>query len=143
MSAATQKGTRWETALVRALGAVGISAYRPRAQGAKDVGDLHGLSPFVGQAKDWRDWASAMREGLDGAEKQVVHAGESYGVAFVKRVRRPAEEGYAVMTVRTFSLVLNRLRNAEQLLGVADSTTYQEHMSEHYARALAHRKEPE
>lgn len=109
------KGTRWESALVIALKAFGVTAYKPRQAGAKDVGDLHGLSPFIGQAKDWLSWESAIREGLDGAEKQKIHAGEPFGVAFVKRARRGPDQGYAVMTVETWARLLVRLRAAEAL----------------------------
>ncbi|GAA2843977.1 hypothetical protein Acy02nite_68630 [Actinoplanes cyaneus] len=110
------KGTRWETALVRFLGAATLRAYRPAQEGHKDTGDLHGLSPFIGQAKDWKSWESAIREGLDGAERQKTHAREDYGVAFVKRVRRPTGAGYAVMTIATFARLLVRLRRAERIL---------------------------
>lgn len=132
-SAAKAKGTRWESALVTFLRACGVAAYRPAQAGFKDVGDLHGLSPFVGQAKDYRSWEVAIREGLDGAEKQKGHAGELYGVAFVKRARRPAGAGYAVLTVATFTRLLVRLRRAEQLLALyapRDSmTTYLEQVA--------------
>ncbi|MEU8655275.1 hypothetical protein [Actinoplanes philippinensis] len=116
MSAAKAKGTRWETALAKFLTGVGIAAYRPAQAGFKDTGDLHGLDPWVGQAKDYRSWESAIREGLDGAEKQKIHAGQLYGVAFVKRARRSTGAGYAVTTVATWARVLIRLRRAEELL---------------------------
>lgn len=116
MSAAKARGTRWETALVRAFRAVGIHAFKPHQEGRQDVGDLHGLSPFIGQAKDWRSWEDAIREGLDGAERQHVAAGEMYGVAFVKRARRGVWDGYAVTTVITFARLLRRLQRAEELL---------------------------
>lgn len=113
MSAAKAKGTRWETALVRFFRERGIEAYRPAQEGFRDVGDLHGLAPFVGQAKDWKSWESAIREGLDGAEVQKARAGHPFGVAFVKRARRGPGQGYAVMTVETWAEVLARLRAAE------------------------------
>lgn len=131
MSANTAKGTKWETALVRLLLTFGITAYKPRAQGRFDVGDIHGLSPFVGQAKDWRNWEAAMREGLDGAEKQAGHANELYGVAFVKRARAATERGYAVTTVRTWALMLGRVRAAEARLLQLDPEAYRLHMEHH------------
>ncbi|WNN93687.1 Holliday junction resolvase [Arthrobacter phage CallinAllBarbz] len=121
MSAAKQKGTAWETALVKYLGEVfgglwGLLPRRVAQEGFKDTGDLHGLGPFIAQAKNWASWQDAIREGLDGAEKQRVHAGADYGVAFVKRARKGTGEGYAVMTVATFARVLLRLQRAEALL---------------------------
>lgn len=128
MNAAKAKGTRWETALVNFLRSVGIAAYRPAQEGFRDVGDLHGLAPFIGQAKDYRSWQDAIREGLDGAEKQKRHAGQPYGVAFVKRARRPAGAAYAVTTVATWARVLLRLRRAEELLAMYAPETYVTHM---------------
>jgi hypothetical protein len=121
VSAHKAKGTAYETALVRALGAFfrgrfGLKPYRPAQAGFQDTGDLHGLSPYIGQAKNYRSWEIAIREGLDGAEKQKGHAGEAYGVAFVKRIRRSVGQGYAVQTVETWARVLMRLRRAEALL---------------------------
>ncbi|CCQ44640.1 hypothetical protein ARTSIC4J27_567 [Pseudarthrobacter siccitolerans] len=121
MSAAKQKGTAWETALVRFLGEFfekrfGLEPRRKAQEGFEDAGDIGGISPFVAQAKAYKSWEDAIRLGLDGVEKQKIHAGEPYGVAFVKRVRRSVGAGYAVMTVATFARLLVRLRRAEFLL---------------------------
>ncbi|MCZ9884619.1 hypothetical protein [Arthrobacter sp. B2a2-09] len=123
MSAAKQKGTKWETDLVRSLGGFfegryGLAPRRVAQEGFLDSGDIHGISPFVAQAKNYKSWEEAIRLGLDGAEKQKGRAGESYGVAFVKRVRRSVGDGYAVMTVATFARLLLRLRRAEALLAL-------------------------
>ena len=101
-----RKGTEWEVALKDFLnGVLGhrTKVYRPAQSGFKDEGDLHGLSPFVGQAKNYKDLAAALREGTDGAETQAGHAGETYGVAFIKRARRSVAEGYAVMKVTSWA----------------------------------------
>lgn len=118
MSANKAKGTKWETDLVRVLGGFfadrfGLAPRRVAQEGFNDTGDLHGLSPFIGQAKNWRSWEAAIREGLDGAELQRVRARELYGVALVKRARKPVGGGYAVMTVATFARLLLRLKRAE------------------------------
>lgn len=115
------KGTKWETDLVRTLGKFwrgreGLQPRRVAQTGQADAGDLHGMDPFVGQAKNWQSWQDAIREGLDGAERQKVVAGRPYGVAFVKRARKSVGQGYAVMTVETFARLLLRLRRAEALL---------------------------
>lgn len=121
MSANKQKGTAWETAIVKTLGAFfagrfGLAPRRVAQEGFDDSGDIHGISPFIGQAKNWKSWEAAIREGLDGAERQKAKAGEPFGVAFVKRARRPVAGGYAVMTIGTFARLLLRLRRAERLL---------------------------
>lgn len=121
MSANKAKGTKWETAIVRALaaffrGRCGLAPRRVAQEGFNDTGDIHGIDPFIGQAKHWKDWQAAIREGLDGAERQKVAAGRPYAVAFVKRVRKGVGGGYAVMTIETFARLLMRLRRAEALL---------------------------
>jgi hypothetical protein len=121
MSAAKSKGTAFETLIVRALasffgGRHGLAPRRAAQEGFNDSGDIHGVSPFIIQAKAYKSWEEAIRLGLDGAEKQKVHAGEPYGVAFVKRPRRSVGDAYAVMTVATFARLLLRLRRAEEFL---------------------------
>lgn len=128
MSAATRKGTAYETLCVRALRRFGIGAYRPAQAGFRDVGDLHGLDPWVGQNKNWSSWEAAIREGLDGAETQRVNARQMYGVAFVKRVRRSVGESYAVQTFATWARVYVRLRRAEALLAQHAPAAHAEHM---------------
>lgn len=125
------KGTRWESALRDYLRDAGIDAYRPAQEGRADVGDLHGVDPFIGQAKDWRDLAAALREGVDGAQIQARNAGRAYGVAFVKRARAATGRGYAVMTVDTFVRVLRRLRDAEDALAWHSPARYGEHIRRH------------
>lgn len=110
------KGTRWESDLVGFLMSMGIAARRVAQAGRLDVGDLHGLSPFIAQAKNYRDLTAGLREGLAGAEVQKVRAGEPYGVAFVKRPRKSTGQGYAVLTVETWARLLLRLRRAEAYL---------------------------
>lgn len=128
MSAAKAKGTAYETLCVRALRLFGIDARRVAQEGFADTGDLHGLSPWIGQNKNWANWQAAIREGLDGAERQRLHAGESYGVAFVKRVRRSVGESYAVQTLATWARVYVRLRRAEALLAEHAPEAFAEHV---------------
>jgi hypothetical protein len=135
MTAAKARGTKWESDLVKSLGAFfgdrfGLAPRRVAQEGFKDSGDLHGLSPFIAQAKNYKSWEEAIRLGLDGAEKQKVHAREPFGVAFIKRVRRSVGDGYAVMTVATFARVLLRLRRAEALLKENAPAAYADYSEE-------------
>lgn len=118
---AKRKGTAWESLLVATLsgffrGRYGLAPRRVAQQGHDDLGDIHGVSPFVGQAKAYADITTALREGLAGAVVQAGRAGECYGVAFVKRPRGSAGEGYAVLRVEDWARVLLRLRRAESLV---------------------------
>lgn len=101
-----QRGTRWETDVERFLDGEGLQTYKPRQAGWTDLGDIHAW-PFVVQAKDWKDWQSAIREGLDGAVRQTeaVNARRGNSVlwvptAVVKRARRPVGDAYAVLRLR-------------------------------------------
>lgn len=110
MSANKDKGNRWERQSRDYLVSQGIPAYRPKNEGFNDVGDIHGVSPFILQAKDWRNWQAAIREGLDGAQAQKGHAGEEFGAVIVKRARANVSEAYVVMRFEDFAEVLRRLR---------------------------------
>lgn len=112
MSAAKRKGTKWEVDVRDFFKAKGINAYRPAQEGFKDVGDIHGVDPFVIQCKDWKDWQAAIRDGLDGAQKQARNAGLPFGVCIVKRARKPVSEAYVVMRLEDFAEVVQRLRLA-------------------------------
>lgn len=127
---AKAKGTRWESGLRDFFRSCGLDAYRPAQEGRLDVGDLHGLEPFVGQAKDWANTVAALREGTDGAATQAANAGRDYGVNFVKRARATTGRGYAVTTVRTFALVLKRLQRAENLLATLSPDHYGWHLAQ-------------
>ena len=106
------KGTRWETAVYRWLQDRGVFVYRPRQEGFRDVGDLH-APPVVLQAKDWKDVASALREGVEGARVQARHAGFPFGFAVVKRARKPVEEAYVVLRLGDLPPLLRALTDAE------------------------------
>jgi hypothetical protein len=138
---AKAKGTRWESALRDYFRAHGIPAYRPAQEGRLDVGDLHGLDPFVGQAKDYADTTTALRVGTDGATAQAENAGRDYGVAFVKRARAAVWRGYAVMTVQTFVYLLKRLQRAETALAKADPAAYHCHLSDVAGEVASAREE--
>ena len=132
MSKAKAKGTAFETLIVRALssfwgGRFGLAPRRVAQEGFQDSGDIHGVSPFIIQAKAYKSWEDAIRLGLDGAEKQKIHAGEPFGVVFVKRARRSIGDAYAVMNVATWARLLFRLRSAEEALKAADPTAWEAH----------------
>jgi hypothetical protein len=72
-SPAKAKGSAWERA-VRDWTREHLDprAYKPHEEGFEDVGDLHLFGgQVVVQAKDWRSWEDAIREGLDGAVRQA------------------------------------------------------------------------
>jgi hypothetical protein len=132
---AKAKGTAWETAIVRAIAAFadgrhGIEPRRVAQTGREDTGDLHGLDPFVVQAKAYRNLTDGIREGVDGAIVQARRAGRDIGVAFVKRPRKPVGDGYAVMRISDWTRLLVRLRSAEARLAAASPTSAIAHHDE-------------
>ena len=105
-----RKGLTWERAIREFLRERGIDAFKPYEEGFDDAGDVHGVDPFILQAKNYASWQDAIREGLDGAERQKLIAGQPHGAAVVKRARRPVGSAYVVMTLDTFAAVLRALR---------------------------------
>lgn len=115
MSAQKAKGTRFETAVRDYLREHGLPAYRPAQEGFRDVGDIHGVSPFVVQCKDWRDVTGALREGVTGAQVQAANAGEEFGVAVIKRARKPVGDAYVAMTLADFVRLWSHLAEEHEL----------------------------
>jgi hypothetical protein len=110
-----QKGTRWESDIVAYLGAEGIPARRVAQSGQNDTGDIHGIDPFVGQAKSYRSIVDGIRDGVAGAKVQAARAGRAYGVAFVKRPGKGTGDAYAVMDLATFRRLLVDVRADAEL----------------------------
>ena len=73
---------------------------------------------------------SALRDGLNGAVLQATHAGEPYGVAVVKRARRPTGDAYAILRLQDLGRVIVRLRRAERLLEAHSPTAFALHSEE-------------
>lgn len=100
-----RKGTAWETSVVRYCHDRGLSSARRNVQhGAKDIGDIGGLSPFAIEAKAEKNYRLAAY--VEQAKVEAANAGEPYGVAVVKRHRAPVEDGYVVMDLETFTRLL-------------------------------------
>lgn len=110
------KGTTYESAIVKLLQEHGIPARRVAQTGQLDTGDIHGIDPFVGQCKAYKDMTAALRDGVAGANVQAPRAGQPYGVAFIKRPGKPIADGYAVMDVATFARLLADIRLADEHL---------------------------
>ncbi|UVK59056.1 holliday junction resolvase [Microbacterium phage Cen1621] len=105
------KGTAWESAIVKLLNAAGIPARRVAQTGALDTGDIHGIDPFIGQAKNMLNLADALNQGLAGAKVQAARVNaDALPVAFVKRRGKGTGDGYAVLDLATFARHLARHR---------------------------------
>lgn len=114
------KGTRWETAVLRFLRDAGLYAVKPRQEGWKDVGDIQ-TPPFTIQAKDYADLLTGIRNGVEGAQVQKVNAGLPFGVAVVKRARKPVEDAYVVMRLGDFPELVKIVQDGEHYRDLAAS----------------------
>jgi hypothetical protein len=110
-SANKRKGTAWESAIRDYLVAHGIPARRVAQTGQLDTGDIHGIEPFVGQAKNVANLADAINQGIAGAKAQAPRVNaDAIPVAFIKRRGKGTAQGLAVMELADFARVAARLR---------------------------------
>lgn len=108
------KGAKWERDVTRYLREhLDPATRKPRQEGLGDVGDIHSAGAVV-QAKDWKDWKAAIREGLDGAVKQAGNANLWPPAAVVKRARRPVGEAYTILRLDDFIALVKAARAAER-----------------------------
>ena len=108
-----RKGNAWETKILNFLRDAGLYAVKPRQEGFLDVGDIH-APPFVIQAKDYSDLLAGIRAGVDGYQVQRSNAGLPYGVAVVKRARKPVEDAYVVIRLGDLPDLIKAAQKAEQ-----------------------------
>ncbi len=117
------KGTRFETALVRAFLEEGFPSERKRLRGSQDEGDLHvDVTPWLSLAVEARD-RGVMAPGVavDKAVQEATNACSStlndieqkhyYPVAILKRRGYNVRESYVVMPVYVLLGLLSELRN--------------------------------
>lgn len=114
MSRNKQRGTSWESAIVKFLHAAGFPYAERRAlAGAKDRGDLTGIPGLVVEAKnvsrlDLSGW-------LDEAELERDNDGARYGVVWLKR-RGYTDPGrsYVLMSGYDFAKLLRDATGVEE-----------------------------
>jgi hypothetical protein len=112
MTASKDKGTKWERDVSTFLTERGFRAVRVAQHGVRDVGDIHVEGQdLILEAKDWRDVASALREGTEQAVREARNAKRKYGFAVVKRARKPVSEAYVVMTLEQLVSMMEEWRD--------------------------------
>jgi hypothetical protein len=99
MSRNKQKGTAFETQIVRYLADNGFPHAERRAlAGVNDLGDITGTPGIVWECKNHK--TLAFSEWLTEAETERVNAGADFGIVIAKRRGRgDAADQYAVLTV--------------------------------------------
>ena len=105
MNRAKQKGTAWETAVVRYLNEHGFPFAERRAMaGRDDRGDVAGIPGVILECKATREITLAAF--MDETAEERRNAGASLGVAVVKRRQRSTADAYVVMTLAEFAALM-------------------------------------
>lgn len=99
---ANDKGTLFETAVLKELKAAGLKALKPRQTGVYDTGDIWLEDDIILQAKAWQNIASALRDGTTGAQDQAIHARRRFGVTVIKKPRGAIRDAYVAMPLHVF-----------------------------------------
>lgn len=101
MSASRQKGTAFETAVVRYLQDQGFGAAERRAlSGKNDRGDVAGLPGWTLELK--AEKAISLASYVDEARTEAVNAGTDLYAAVVKRRGKGVSEAYVVLPLQVF-----------------------------------------
>ena len=110
MSKSKQKGTSWETEIVRCLNAFGWGAAERRTlSGALDKGDINMHPDVVIEAKS--HGTLKLAEWVAEAEVEKNNANATVGVVWAKRRgKASANDGYVIMTGTQFMSLLIKAR---------------------------------
>lgn len=99
------RGTAWETAVVRYLNDHGFPHVERRSlRGGRDRGDIAGIPGLVLECKDEKTIELAGY--LDELMTETANADTEHGAVIVKRRRRPVGDGYAVMDLARYAVLL-------------------------------------
>ncbi|MFI9123837.1 hypothetical protein ACIGW0_31350 [Streptomyces bikiniensis] len=127
---AKAKGTAWEslfTAYLREHHNPG--AHRNVQMGSRDIGDVAGYYLHAVEAK--AEKTITLSDYIAQANREAVHAGQPFGCAVVKRRMKGVADGYVVRDVRTDVRLMNRLRDAEEILQAIAPTVYEDFEQRH------------
>ncbi|MFF6928318.1 hypothetical protein [Streptomyces californicus] len=132
MSANKARGTTWESAVVAYLREHHNPGARRNVQmGAKDIGDIDGYYLHALEAK--AEKAITLSSYIAQANREAVNASQPYGCAVVKRRMKGTADGYVVRDVATDVRLMNRFRDAEELLKEYQFDVWYEHDQHHRA----------
>ncbi|MEV7425198.1 hypothetical protein [Streptomyces sp. NPDC091212] len=127
---AKAKGTAWESALVAYLREHHNPGARRNAQmGRLDIGDIDGYYLHALEAK--AEKTITLSSYIAQANREAVHAGQPYGCAIVKRRMKGVADGYVVRDVATDVRLMNRLKDAEEILRSIAPTVYEDFDQRH------------
>lgn len=106
-----EKGTRWESAVVRYLRSKGFDVWRMAQTGSQDQGDIGGLPHVAFEVRNRSKISLA--ENVDDADSRARAKGSAYGVTVIKRRGKGTAEGYVAMSLETFTRFLQELEEGK------------------------------
>jgi hypothetical protein len=106
MSRSRQKGTWWETTVVRWLLDLGFSRAERKAHGPD--GDITGVFEWAIEAKNAK--RITLAEYIDQLDEEMRHSGANYGAVVIhRRGKGGVDDAYVVMPGRVWARVLRNL----------------------------------
>ncbi|MFD8315928.1 hypothetical protein [Kitasatospora purpeofusca] len=126
-----KKGTDWESAVRAYLQEHHNPAARRNVQmGRADIGDLDGYYLHAAECKD--EQRITLADYIAQANREAINARQPYGCSIVKRRRAGVAAGYVVRDLETDVRLINRLKDAEELLQVhAPPLIWEAHLQQH------------
>ncbi|MEO3974412.1 hypothetical protein [Streptomyces sp. CAU 1734] len=125
-----RKGTAFESTVVPYLREHhNPAAHRNVQMGAEDIGDISGyyLHALEAKAEKSIDLPGYIRQ----ANREAVNVGQPFGCAVVKKRNATVADAYVVRDLRTDVRLMNRLRDAEELLRDVAPTVYADFEQRH------------
>jgi hypothetical protein len=130
MSASKQRGTAWESAIRTYLQEHHNPAVHRNVQmGRLDIGDLDGYFLHALEAK--AEKTITLPDYIAQANREAINAGQPFGCAVVKRRMKGVADAYVVRDVATDVRLINRLRDAEDLLQEHVYEVWRDHHERH------------
>jgi hypothetical protein len=124
------RGTTWETTWLRYIQEHhNPAAHRNVQMGRLDVGDVAGYYLHASELK--AEQTITLPDYIAQANREAVNAGQPFGCAVVKRRNANVSAGYVVRDVETDARLINRLRDAEDLLQEHVYDVWKEHHDRH------------
>ena len=99
-----EKGTRFESDIVKWLRASGWDVWRMAQTGQEAQGAIGGLADFAIEARNRKKLELA--KNVDDANDRARCKGAKFGVTIMKRQNRPTEDAYVAMDLATFGEIL-------------------------------------
>lgn len=105
------------------------AAHRNVQMGRLDIGDVAGY--FLHAAELKAEKTITLSDYIAQANREAVNAGQPFGCAVVKRRMKGVADGYVVRDVATDVRLINRLRDAEDLLQEHVYDVWKDHHERH------------